>query len=136
MGRSAVPSGASTGSHEAVELRDSQKRYLGKGVKTAVNNVNTEIKNHIVGRDSFDQIGIDDAMISLDGTLNKSRLGANSILGVSLATAKASAFEAELPLFRYVGGVVARVLPVPLMNVLNGGVHADKPRDLIIDFKL
>ena len=130
MGRAAVPSGASTGSHEAVELRDSQKRYLGKGVKTAVNNVNTEIKNHIVGRDSFDQIGLDDAMISLDGTVNKSRLGANSILGVSLATAKASAFEAELPLFRYIGGVVARVLPVPLMNVLNGGVHADNKVDL------
>lgn len=129
-GRAGVPSGASTGSHEAVELRDNDKRYGGKGVKTAVGNVNTEIRNYIIGRESFDQVGLDGGLLELDGTPNKSRLGANAILGVSLAAAKASAIEADLPLYRYVGGIGASVLPVPLMNVLNGGAHADNKVDL------
>ena len=130
MGRAAVPSGASTGTHEAVELRDEDKgRYLGKGVLNAVNNVNHEIEAHIVGRDVFDQRGLDKLMIDLDGTPNKGRLGANAILGVSLAIAKAAAQEAGQPLYRYLGGVNAYVLPVPLMNILNGGSHADNSID-------
>ena len=130
MGRAAVPSGASTGTHEAVELRDEDKgRYLGKGVLNAVNNVNKEIASAIIGRDAFDQRGLDRLMIDLDGTPNKGRLGANAILGVSLAIAKAAAQEAGQPLYRYLGGVNAYVLPVPLMNILNGGSHADNSID-------
>ncbi len=129
-GRAAVPSGASTGAHEAVEKRDGDpKRYLGKGVLQAVDNVNDEIAGALLGLDAEDQIGIDKAMIELDGTPNKARLGANAILGVSLATAKAAAEAAALPLYRYVGGVQARVLPTPMMNIVNGGVHADNPID-------
>ena len=119
MGRAAVPSGASTGTHEAVELRDEDKgRYLGKGVLNAVNNVNNEIASAIIGRDAFDQRGLDRLMIDLDGTPNKGRLGANAILGVSLAIAKAAAQEAGQPLYRYLGGVNAYVLPVPLIAVV------------------
>ena len=130
VGRAAVPSGASTGTHEAVELRDEDKgRYLGKGVLNAVNNVNNEIASAIIGRDAFDQRGLDRLMIDLDGTPNKGRLGANAILGVSLAIAKAAAQEAGQPLYRYLGGVNAYVLPVPLMNILNGGSHADNSID-------
>ncbi len=130
MGRAAVPSGASTGAHEAVELRDGDKtRYLGKGVEKAVAAVNTEILETIGGMDAEEQIAIDQAMIELDGTPNKSRLGANAILGVSLAVAKAAAQASGLPLYRYVGGTQARVLPVPMMNVINGGAHADNPID-------
>ncbi len=129
-GRAGVPSGASTGAHEAVELRDGDKtRYLGKGVTKAVANVNTEIFDLLAGQDAEDQIGIDRAMIELDGTPNKGRLGANAILGVSLAVAKAAAAAAGLPLYRYVGGTSARILPVPMMNVINGGAHADNPID-------
>jgi enolase len=129
-GRAAVPSGASTGAHEAVELRDGDKsRYAGKGVTKAVAAANGEILEAIGGLDAEDQIGIDEAMIALDGTPNKSRLGANAILGVSLAVAKAAAEASGLPLYRYVGGVQARVLPVPMMNIINGGVHADNPID-------
>jgi enolase 1/2/3 len=129
-GRAAVPSGASTGAHEAVELRDGdKKRYLGKGVTKAVEAVNGEIYDAISGLDAEEQAKIDDTMIKLDGTPNKGRLGANAILGVSLAVAKAAAVAAELPLYRYVGGVAARVLPVPMMNIVNGGVHADNPID-------
>jgi enolase len=131
MGRAAVPSGASTGAHEAVELRDGDKgRYLGKGVQNAVDAVNGEIFDALGGIDADDQVGIDQLLIDLDGTANKSRLGANAILGVSLACAKASADEVSMPLFRYVGGVYARTLPVPLMNVINGGAHADNPIDI------
>ncbi|MDJ1156842.1 phosphopyruvate hydratase [Chelatococcus sp. SYSU_G07232] len=130
MGRAAVPSGASTGAHEAVELRDGdKKRYLGKGVKNAVEAVNTEILEAIGGLDAEDQVRIDEIMIELDGTPNKARLGANAILGVSLATAKAAAEATGLPLYRYVGGPQARVLPVPMMNIVNGGAHADNPID-------
>ncbi|MGH6980124.1 MAG: phosphopyruvate hydratase, partial [Stellaceae bacterium] len=130
-GQAAVPSGASTGEHEAVELRDGdKKRYGGKGVLNAVAAVNGEIYDAIGGMDAADQRGLDNAMIALDGTPNKSRLGANAILGVSLAAAKAAASELDLPLYRYVGGVDARTLPVPLMNVINGGVHADNPIDI------
>ncbi|HEY8565272.1 MAG TPA: phosphopyruvate hydratase [Beijerinckiaceae bacterium] len=130
MGRAAVPSGASTGAHEAVELRDGDKsRYLGKGVTKAVAAVNGEILEHIGGLDAEDQVAIDEAMIDLDGTPNKARLGANAILGVSLAVAKAAAEAAALPLYRYVGGVGARTLPVPMMNIINGGAHADNPID-------
>jgi enolase len=130
VGRAAVPSGASTGTHEAVELRDEDKnRYLGKGVLNAVNNVNKDIKSALVGLDAFDQRGIDRMMIDLDGTPNKGKLGANAILGVSLAVAKAAAQEAGQPLYRYLGGVNAYVLPVPLMNILNGGSHADNSID-------
>jgi enolase len=130
MGRAAVPSGASTGAHEAVELRDGdKKRYGGKGVLKAVEAVNGEIFDALSGMDAEDQIALDDAMIALDGTLNKGRLGANAILGVSLAAAKAAAVEAGLPLYAYVGGVYARTLPVPMMNIINGGVHADNPID-------
>ena len=130
LGRAAVPSGASTGAHEAVELRDGdKKRYLGKGVRKAVDAVNGEIFDAIGGMDAEAQAKIDDTMIALDGTPNKARLGANAILGVSLATAKAAAQANNLPLYRYVGGTAARVLPVPMMNIVNGGVHADNPID-------
>ncbi len=130
MGRAAVPSGASTGAHEAVELRDGDKsRYLGKGVLKAVNAVNVDIAEAIVAMDAEDQTAIDQAMIDLDGTPNKSKLGANAILGVSLAVAKAAAEASGLPLYRYVGGTSARVLPVPMMNIVNGGAHADNPID-------
>ena len=129
FGRAAVPSGASTGAHEAVELRDGGKRYGGKGVEKAVTAVNTEIFDALAGMDAQDQIKIDNTMIALDGTPNKARLGANAILGVSLAAAKASAASAGLPLYRYVGGAKAQTLPVPMMNVINGGVHADNPID-------
>ena len=129
-GRAGIPSGASTGTHEAVELRDGDKsRYLGKGVRRAVEAVNGEIFDAIGGMDAEAQVKVDEAMIALDGTANKSRLGANAILGVSLATAKAAAIANALPLYRYVGGVSARVLPVPMMNIVNGGVHADNPID-------
>jgi enolase len=130
LGRAAVPSGASTGAHEAVELRDGdKKRYLGKGVRKAVDAVNGEIFEAIGGMDAEAQVKIDEIMIGLDGTPNKSRLGANAILGVSLATAKAAAASRDLPLYRYVGGTSARLLPVPMMNIVNGGVHADNPID-------
>src|SRR6266540_3013068 len=129
-GRAAVPSGASTGAHEAVELRDGDKsRYLGKGVRKAVDAVNGEIFDAIGGMDAEAQVKIDETLIALDGTPNKGRLGANAILGVSLAVAKAAAAVNGLPLYRYVGGVAARVLPVPMMNIVNGGVHADNPID-------
>jgi enolase len=130
LGRAAVPSGASTGAHEAVELRDGDKsRWSGKGVEKAVANVNGEIAGAVVGRDAEDQAGLDQALITLDGTENKGRLGANAILGVSLATAKAAAASLGLPLYRYVGGAEANLLPVPMMNILNGGVHADNGID-------
>ena len=129
FGRAAVPSGASTGAHEAVELRDGGARYLGKGVQKAVDAVNTEIFDAVGGLDAEDQIKIDEAMIALDGTPNKARLGANAILGVSLAVARAAAQSAGLPLYRYVGGAGARLLPVPMMNIINGGAHADNPID-------
>src|SRR5207302_2984342 len=129
-GRAAVPSGASTGAHEAVELRDGdKKRYLGKGVRKAVEAVNGEIFDAVGGMDAEAQVKIDEALIGLDGTPNKGRLGANAILGVSLAVAKAAAASHDAPLYRYVGGTSARLLPVPMMNVLNGGVHADNPID-------
>ncbi len=131
FGRAAVPSGASTGAHEAVELRDADKgRYGGKGVLNAVEAVNHEIFDVLSGLDAEDQLKIDRTMIDLDGTPNKSRLGANAILGVSLATAKAAAEDAGLPLYRYVGGAFARTLPVPMMNIINGGAHADNPIDI------
>jgi enolase len=129
MGRAAVPSGASTGAHEAVELRDGGPRYLGKGVERAVDAVNGEIFEAVGGMEAENQRHIDRTMIDLDGTPNKGRLGANAILGVSLAVAKAAAEAAGLPLYRYVGGTAAHVLPVPMMNILNGGVHADNPID-------
>jgi enolase 1/2/3 len=129
FGRAAVPSGASTGAHEAVELRDGGDRYLGKGVQKAVDAVNGEIFETIGGLDAEDQLQIDQAMIDLDGTSNKARLGANSILGVSLAAARAAAQASGLPLYRYVGGTSARTLPVPMMNIINGGEHADNPID-------
>lgn len=128
MGRAIVPSGASTGEYEAVELRDGDKtRYMGKGVLKAVANVNEKIAPELVGCDVFEQVAIDKAMIALDGTKNKGNLGANAILGVSLAVAKAAAAELGLPLYRYVGGVNAKVLPVPMMNIINGGAHSDAP---------
>ena len=127
MGRAAVPSGASTGEHEAVELRDGGKDYLGTGVLKAVQNVNIDIANHLLGHSVFEQAAIDQLMIDLDGTPNKSKLGANAILGVSLAVAKAAANELGLPLYRYVGGVSAKTLPVPMMNIINGGSHSDAP---------
>ncbi len=131
MGRAAVPSGASTGAHEAVELRDtSEKRYLGKGVRKAIENVNEIIAPEVVGLDAFDQPNIDLVLREVDGTKNKAKLGANAILGVSLAVAKAAANEAGLPLYRYIGGTNACRLPVPLMNVLNGGAHADNGLDV------
>jgi enolase len=130
MGRAAVPSGASTGAHEAVELRDGDKsRFGGKGVLKAVEAVNTEIFEAIGGFDAEDQVKIDEAMLELDGTPNKARLGANAILGVSMAVAKAAADASGLPLYRYIGGTQARVLPVPMMNIVNGGAHADNPID-------
>jgi enolase len=131
MGRAAVPSGASTGAHEAVEKRDGdKKRYGGKGVLQAVDAVNGEIYDALAGSDAEDQRRVDKMLIELDGTPNKARLGANAILGVSLATAKAAASSAALPLYKYVGGVAARVLPVPQMNIINGGAHADNPIDI------
>ena len=130
FGRAAVPSGASTGAHEAVELRDGDKsRYGGKGVLKAVDAVNNEIFDALGGMDAESQAQIDETMIALDGTPNKARLGANAILGVSLAAAKAAAMSADLPLYRYVGGTAARLLPVPMMNIINGGAHADNPID-------
>ncbi len=130
-GRAAVPSGASTGSHEAVELRDEDKgRYLGKGVLKAVNNVNTEIREALLGMDALNQVAIDKVMLELDGTPNKGRLGANAILGVSLAVAKAAAEALGQPLYKYLGGVNAKELPLPMMNILNGGAHADSAVDL------
>jgi enolase len=131
MGRAAVPSGASTGAHEAVERRDGdKKRYMGKGVLEAVAAVNGEIAEEIVGFDATEQVGIDRTMIEMDGTHNKGRLGANAILGVSLAVAKAAAEYSGQPLYRYVGGTSARILPVPMMNIINGGQHADNPIDI------
>jgi enolase len=130
FGRAAVPSGASTGTHEAVELRDGGKRYGGKGVLKAVGAVNGEITDLLSGMDAEDQTRIDRLMIELDGTPNKGRLGANAILGVSLAVAKAAAEDAGLSLYRYVGGVYARTMPVPMMNIVNGGAHADNPIDI------
>jgi enolase len=131
QGRAAVPSGASTGAHEAIELRDGDKsRYQGKGVLKAVAAVNGEIFDALAGMDAEDQRGIDQALIDLDGTKNKSRLGANAILGVSLAVAKAASEASGLPLYRYVGGTTAHVLPVPMMNIINGGAHADNPIDI------
>lgn len=128
VGRAAVPSGASTGENEALELRDGDKsRYLGKGVLKAVNNVNTIIAKELIGMDAFDQVAIDKKMIELDGTKTKAKLGANAILGVSLATAKAAAELLGMPLYRYIGGTNAKVLPVPMMNIINGGSHSDAP---------
>lgn len=130
VGRAAVPSGASTGEHEAVELRDDdKKRYAGKGVLKAVANVNEIIAPEIVGLDSLDQAEVDTALINLDGTANKSKLGANALLAVSLATARAAANYLEVPLYRYLGGPNARTLPVPMMNIINGGAHADNNVD-------
>jgi enolase len=131
MGRAGVPSGASTGAHEAIEKRDNEPdRYLGKGVRDAVEAVNGEIANAILGMDAEDQRRLDQTLIDLDGTPNKARLGANAILGVSLAAAKAAAESATMPLYRYLGGVQARVLPCPMMNIVNGGAHADNPIDI------
>ena len=130
MGRAAVPSGASTGVHEAVELRDNDKKiYDGKGVLKAVNNVNTTIADELIGWDVADQTGIDQKMVEIDGTDNKGKLGANAILAVSMAVAKAAALEANLPLYRYIGGTNAKTLPIPMMNILNGGAHADNKID-------
>jgi enolase len=129
-GRAIVPSGASTGEHEAVELRDSDKRFGGKGVRVAVGHVNGKIRDYAIGRDALDQRGLDLGLIELDGTEDKGRLGANAVLGTSLAVAKAAADELEVPLYRYVGGADAHVLPVPMMNVVNGGAHADNNIDL------
>ena len=131
LGRAAVPAGASTGAHEAVELRDGDKsRYFGKGVLKAVESVNGEIADCLVGADALEQVEIDEAMIELDGTPNKARLGANAILGVSMAVAKAAADFTSQPLYRYIGGTSARTLPVPMMNIINGGEHADNPIDI------
>ncbi len=130
FGRAAVPSGASTGTREALELRDGEKRYGGKGVRKAVRNVNSRILKAVAGMDAADQVALDYRMIELDGTDNKGKRGANAILGVSMASAKASAMEAELPLYRYIGGVSACELPVPMMNILNGGAHADNNLDI------
>ena len=131
LGRAAVPSGASTGIHEAIELRDGDaSRFLGKGVTKAVDAVNTEIFDTLAGMDAEDQRGIDDTLIRLDGTPNKARLGANAILGVSLAVAKAAAESGGTSLYRYIGGAGAHVLPVPMMNILNGCAHADNPIDI------
>jgi enolase len=129
-GRAMVPSGASTGAHEAVELRDGEKnRYGGKGVRKAVDNINSTISGAIIGLDALDQTGLDQLMLELDGTKNKGSLGANAILGVSIALARASADALDLPLYRYIGGVGARTLPVPMMNILNGGKHAENSTD-------
>lgn len=130
VGRAAVPSGASTGKYEAVELRDGDKsRYLGKGVLKACSNIDEEIAEAIIGESVFDQRNIDQLMLDLDGTDNKAKLGANAILAVSMATAKAAALELDQPLYKYIGGVNAHVLPVPMMNILNGGSHADNSID-------
>ena len=130
VGRAAVPSGASTGEHEAWELRDGEKgKYLGKGVTKAVENVETRIAEAITGLDALDQVGIDRAMIALDGTPNKKDLGANAVLGASLAVAHAAAAQLDVPLFSYLGGPNAKVLPVPMMNIINGGAHSDAPID-------
>src|SRR5688500_4865520 len=130
VGRAAVPSGASTGEHEAVELRDGDgKRYLGKGVQRAVANVEEEIGDALAGFDPYDQVALDRAMLELDGTPNKGRLGANAILAVSLANARAAAEDAGLPLYRYLGGAMANLLPVPMLNILNGGAHASNNVD-------
>ena len=129
-GSAMVPSGASTGHHEAHELRDGGKRYGGKGVLKAVENVNEELARELVGLDALDQVGLDRTMLTLDGTPNKARLGANALLGVSLAVARAAADESGMPLYRYVGGAMASILPVPMMNILNGGKHADNNVDL------
>ena len=130
LGRAAVPSGASTGIHEAVELRDGNKKlYGGKSVLKAVKNVNTLLTDNLLGWDVADQTGIDAMMVALDGTSNKSKLGANAMLAISLAVAKAAALEANLPLYRYIGGTNARILPIPMMNILNGGSHADNKID-------
>src|SRR3989339_1860486 len=131
IGLAAVPSGASTGENEALELRDGDKgRYLGKGVLKAVENVNTVIAREIIGMDASDQVAIDKKLLALDGTKTKSKLGANAMLGVSLAVAKAAADALDMPLYRYIGGTNARVLPVPMMNILNGGKHADNNMDI------
>ncbi len=130
FGRAGVPSGASTGAYEAVELRDGGERYKGKGVLKAVEAVNTEILSALSGMDAREQIHIDRTLLALDGTPNKARLGANAILGVSMAVAKAAAESQDLPIWRYIGGAHARVLPVPMMNILNGGAHADNPIDI------
>src|SRR5512139_3331990 len=131
IGRAAVPSGASTGEKEAIELRDGdKKRWMGKGVSKAVSNISKVIAPELLGKEAFDQAGVDRVMIALDGTKSKSKLGGNAILGVSLAVAKASANETGQPLYRYLGGANARVLPVPLMNIINGGAHADNRLDL------
>lgn len=131
IGRAAVPSGASTGAFEAVELRDGDKsRYLGKGVQTAVNNVNEIIAEQLIGMDAFNQVEIDKLLIELDGTPNKAKLGANAILGVSLAVARAAAEQLDIPLYRYIGGANAKMLPVPMMNIINGGEHADNTVDI------
>lgn len=130
IGRAQVPSGASTGEHEALELRDGEKRYQGQGVETAVTNVNTRIADRIIGQNVFNQAEIDRIMLEADGTENKSKYGANAILGVSLAVAKAAAIVLKMPLYRYIGGVNARTMPVPMMNILNGGKHADNTVDL------
>ncbi|MEN8262078.1 MAG: phosphopyruvate hydratase [Nitrospirota bacterium] len=129
-GRAAVPSGASTGQREALELRDKDKRYAGKGVRKAVKNVNEKIAERIIGNEADEQVYIDNLMIKMDGTKNKAKLGANAVLGVSLAVAKAAAMESELPLYRYIGGTSAVELPVPMMNILNGGAHADNNLDI------
>ena len=130
MGRAAVPSGASTGVNEAVELRDGvKKRYLGKGVQKAVKNIQTKILPELLGRDATDQVGVDSAMLALDGTATKAKLGANAVLAVSLATAKAGANALGQPLYKYIGGPNAKVLPVPMANVINGGAHSDAPID-------
>ena len=130
LGRAAVPSGASTGVHEAAELRDNdKKKYAGKGVLKAVKNVNETIAPNLLGMDIADQTGIDQLMKDLDGTPNKSKLGANAILAVSMAAAKAAADESGLPLYRYIGGTNAKIMPVPMMNILNGGAHADNKID-------
>src|SRR5690554_486158 len=131
FGRALVPSGASTGAFEAVELRDGDKsRYLGKGVQTAVNNVNEIIAEQLIGMDAFNQVEIDKLLIELDGTPNKAKLGANAILGVSLAVARAAAEQLDIPLYRYIGGANAKMLPVPMMNIINGGEHADNTVDI------
>ncbi len=129
LGRAAVPSGASTGENEALELRDGEKRYLGKGVKKAVNNINNKIRTHVLGLDATDQLAVDRAMLDLDGTPTKAKLGANAILAVSLATAKSAADALGQPLYNYLGGPNAKVLPVPMANVINGGAHSDAPID-------
>ncbi|MGV3664022.1 MAG: phosphopyruvate hydratase, partial [Prosthecobacter sp.] len=130
MGRAAVPSGASTGEHEALELRGGdKKRFLGKGVLKAVDSVNNELAHALIGADASDQVALDKAMLEVDGTKTKSKCGANAILGVSLAAAKAAATQLGLPFYKYIGGPNAKVLPVPMMNIINGGAHSDAPID-------